>query len=63
MMTVLFLPGQGELRDIRTSRDLLRLFCHDILADLKQFDLNAKAIRMLSTKDQQPIVDMSAHVK
>lgn len=33
------------------------------MVDLKQFDLNAKTIRMLSTKSKQPIVDMTAQVK
>jgi len=33
------------------------------MIDLKQFDLDAKTIKMLSTKSEQPIVDMSAKVK
>lgn len=33
------------------------------MVDLKKFDLNAKAIRFLSTRGTQPIVDMSADVK
>ena len=33
------------------------------MIDLKQLDLNAKAIRLISTSGQQPIVDMTGQVK
>jgi choloylglycine hydrolase len=33
------------------------------MVDLKQFDLDAKTIKMLSTKSQQPTVDMSDQFK
>jgi choloylglycine hydrolase len=33
------------------------------MVDLKQFDLDAKTIKMLGTKGKQPIVDMSDQVK
>ena len=33
------------------------------MVDLKQFDPTAKAIKMLSTKSEQPIVDMTAEMK
>ncbi len=33
------------------------------MLDLKKFDLDAKSIKLLSTKSDQPIVDMTDHVK
>jgi choloylglycine hydrolase len=33
------------------------------LVDLKQFDLDAKTIKMLTTKSKQPLVDMSDQIK
>jgi choloylglycine hydrolase len=33
------------------------------MVDLRQFDLDGKTIKLLNTKSQQPIVDMSAQVK
>ena len=33
------------------------------MVDLKQMDLDAKAIKMLSTKGSQPIADMTVHLK